>query len=250
MKGLSIAAVFFTAGFFGVAHAENVYDMKYQGYLIKRDISPGGPTFYDPIPIEAISNGNLTFSGGASLTYDENPDFAGVNPTSCCSVSLGNQGSFTVKFDQPVTSVGLNILPVPPTSISFIESLNSSTVAAVYKDDEGQVIGQSSVTANWLGEFFSDQFQWNNTFNGHENAFGVSSVTGFSEITFSVDGGEGSFNAKGASYLGPLYIASTHLYYTYANPIPEPETYAMMLAGLGMLGFTAKRRRASNTVTA
>lgn len=27
-------------------------------------------------------------------------------------------------------------------------------------------------------------------------------------------------------------------------PIPEPETYAMMLAGLGMLGFTARRKRA------
>lgn len=28
------------------------------------------------------------------------------------------------------------------------------------------------------------------------------------------------------------------------TPIPEPETYAMMLAGLGMLGFTARRKRA------
>jgi hypothetical protein len=27
-------------------------------------------------------------------------------------------------------------------------------------------------------------------------------------------------------------------------PIPEPETYAMMLAGLGLLGFTAKRKKA------
>ena len=27
------------------------------------------------------------------------------------------------------------------------------------------------------------------------------------------------------------------------NPIPEPETYALMLAGLGMLGFAARRRR-------
>ena len=26
-------------------------------------------------------------------------------------------------------------------------------------------------------------------------------------------------------------------------PVPEPETYAMMLAGLGMLGFAAKRRK-------
>jgi len=27
-----------------------------------------------------------------------------------------------------------------------------------------------------------------------------------------------------------------------ASPVPEPETYAMMLLGLGMLGFTAKRK--------
>lgn len=27
-------------------------------------------------------------------------------------------------------------------------------------------------------------------------------------------------------------------------PVPEPETYAMMLAGLGLLGFTAKRKKA------
>ncbi|WP_256209002.1 FxDxF family PEP-CTERM protein [Nitrosospira sp. Nsp14] len=26
-------------------------------------------------------------------------------------------------------------------------------------------------------------------------------------------------------------------------PIPEPETYAMLLAGLGLLGFIARRRR-------
>ena len=29
------------------------------------------------------------------------------------------------------------------------------------------------------------------------------------------------------------------------TPIPEPETYAMMLAGLGLLGFVARRRRQS-----
>jgi hypothetical protein len=27
--------------------------------------------------------------------------------------------------------------------------------------------------------------------------------------------------------------------------IPEPETYALMLAGLGLLGFVARRRRAA-----
>ena len=32
-------------------------------------------------------------------------------------------------------------------------------------------------------------------------------------------------------------------YSTTTAPIPEPETYAMMLAGLGMLGFMARRRK-------
>ena len=27
------------------------------------------------------------------------------------------------------------------------------------------------------------------------------------------------------------------------NPIPEPETYALLLAGLGVLGFVARRRQ-------
>ena len=39
---------------------------------------------------------------------------------------------------------------------------------------------------------------------------------------------------------GPETIAAIRL---VAAPIPEPETYALMLAGLGALGFIARRRR-------
>jgi PEP-CTERM motif len=31
--------------------------------------------------------------------------------------------------------------------------------------------------------------------------------------------------------------------YTPTSPVPEPETYAMLLAGLGLIGFSARRRR-------
>jgi hypothetical protein len=30
---------------------------------------------------------------------------------------------------------------------------------------------------------------------------------------------------------------------TVVSPIPEPETYAMLLAGLGVIGFVARRRQ-------
>lgn len=45
--------------------------------------------------------------------------------------------------------------------------------------------------------------------------------------------------AKGGSYGGTLTLN--------VSPVPEPETYALLLAGLGLLGFTA-RRKANNKV--
>jgi hypothetical protein len=32
-------------------------------------------------------------------------------------------------------------------------------------------------------------------------------------------------------------------FFNFTSPVPEPETYAMMLAGLGLLGFVSKRRK-------
>jgi len=44
-------------------------------------------------------------------------------------------------------------------------------------------------------------------------------------------------NANGLA--GGLYVLTSTL-----APVPEPETYAMLLAGLGVIGFIARRRRA------
>jgi hypothetical protein len=62
--------------------------------------------------------------------------------------------------------------------------------------------------------------------------------------------------STGAGTLGPAYFAADVLVTSGDNKgatgaigvttaVPEPETYALLLAGLGMMGFMAKRRRPS-----
>lgn len=51
----------------------------------------------------------------------------------------------------------------------------------------------------------------------------------------------------GGIALGAIWESTTR--YDYVNvaslPVPEPETYALMLAGLGLLGFAVQRRKAA-----
>jgi len=48
---------------------------------------------------------------------------------------------------------------------------------------------------------------------------------------------------SGSGFLSLQYTAVT-------APVPEPESYAMLFAGLGLLGFVARRRKQKDTVTA
>jgi hypothetical protein len=52
----------------------------------------------------------------------------------------------------------------------------------------------------------------------------------------------------GSQYSFSLYTNGSNQDYLVASvsPVPEPETYAMLLAGLGLMGFTVRRRRTPN----
>jgi hypothetical protein len=51
-----------------------------------------------------------------------------------------------------------------------------------------------------------------------------------------------SFGGKGAGFGGSVGVSVPQT----ISPVPEPETYAMMLAGLGLLGFAARRKAKAN----
>ncbi len=51
-----------------------------------------------------------------------------------------------------------------------------------------------------------------------------------------------SFNLYSNSAQQDFLVASE----SSVSPVPEPNTYALMIAGLGLIGFTARRRRVAN----
>jgi hypothetical protein len=69
----------------------------------------------------------------------------------------------------------------------------------------------------------------------------ANTITGWDTLNFSFNGlGAGlEWNFTQLDTGGErLWISSNTV-----APVPEPETYAMLLAGLGLIGFTARRRK-------
>lgn len=90
-----------------------------------------------------------------------------------------------------------------------------------------------------LGEYFGTPSNFNVTLSNGDSFtvaggsaytfFGVVSTTAFSSVKIS----------------GPLYPSIDNVSYGTITPVPEPETYAMLLGGLALMGALA-RRRSSN----
>jgi len=114
---------------------------------------------------------------------------------------------------------------------------------------EGDGSIPSIVMAAILAPEFSI-FNFEQSFVHIDDPFHGGSNVSFSELISGM-GGYGYFATNG--YIDTSFSGvSSGLYYmtsvtlAYNLPVPEPETWAMLLAGLGIVGMTAKRRRKVN----
>ena len=159
--------------------------------------------------------------------------YTGNNYASCggtyCS---GGPYALSVTFDTTMMGSALDNLPLTNiaatiTSFKFSDgsglTLNKSSAAS--SNIEIATNASGNVTAWFVGAYAnSANTQMQTNLN---SPFGPISGADFSETT--------------AFFAGNYGIVGTPGTWTVSG-VPEPETYAMMLAGLGLLGFIATRR--------
>lgn len=123
---------------------------------------------------------------------------------------------------------------------SIVTLFNASTGAYIAANDDG-----ANVAADTNGAAF-DSFLMDNLAAGNYTAT-LTQYNNFADQPLLTDGfigsGQTNFSSRDSHWaFDVLNAESASIGASYISPIPEPESYALLLAGLGLVGFMVRRR--------
>jgi hypothetical protein len=194
----------------------------------------------------------------ASPTY-ESADFSGglYSVVSTFKTALSAAGYDSSLFDcyncaNPTSVTGHMIfdasLPISPTgydnvfSIGAIPNVANASIFGINVDGINLKFGDAGIQGGPAVQYH------NGVYNGFFFVNDFNSPNG-TQLEFSLQGG--TFSLYRTSdyrnlFTGFLYVGAnglTNVQSFTPAPVPEPETYSLLLAGLGLMGFMARRRK-------
>lgn len=186
-------------------------------------VGPASPNY--------LSNPTSIFGGAGTIS---NSFMAVYEPIANAGFGLGLNGNAQVA--DGVKAMGIDDSSLSLTTITF-----ASNVSAFggYWGNYGLNVGGGSVkltffdaSGNMLG---SDSFLYDHTLNpdGTVNADGILDWHGWQFASTGI---------RSLTYEG-LFVVNDGLQATQVAAIPEPEIYAMLTVGLGLLGWAGRRSR-------
>lgn len=210
-----------------------------QAQVIYNDNIPDGTAQFDAVvaaaggtvvtdSLSGLSGGTAWSRPGYTITstngyyryidpwYLNSGEAIGIDPT----YDDAHLSGLTFTFDAPINAFGLEIG----------DWATCCFPSALYISFDGGATRQVAVAnTDFDNPGYSD---------GYRNFVGAIDTTNtFTTITFYGDGDGEYLVAGGTIRYATLDIGSI------PNPVPEPETYGMLLAGLGIMGFVIRRRK-------
>lgn len=152
-------------------------------------------------------------------------------------------GNLSPALSSSVTING-NTIAISGNYFGHIYGHNSGSFSQVYHHAQEYV-----VTGSGYQQTYSENSIYNNS--------GTLPMSLTGPLSYALTGGDYSFGSMGIfesptgnGYTVYTYASFTPDHVTIGAPIPEPETYALLLAGLGLLGFAARRRKIKEVAAA